>query len=93
MPSQVRKLLAAILFCEPDMVGNVLLHIPVGGIIAYAFFLAGWLGFGMILLFIRYETTERKVLGDKCYPDLQGALWGLVLVGIPLFTYWRFHGM
>jgi hypothetical protein len=46
----------------------------------------------MTLLFIRYETTERKVLGDRCYPDLQGALWGLVLVGIPLFTYWRLHG-
>jgi len=34
--------------------------------------------------FIKYETTERKVIRDKCFPDIQGSLVGMILLVIPL---------
>jgi hypothetical protein len=77
------KILAKILFCDEQNLNNVLLHIPVGALITFLIcYVSGWLGLTAILVFIKYETIERKVENDKCFPDLQGALWGLIGLGV-----------
>jgi hypothetical protein len=81
----MRRILAKILFCDEEDVNNVLMHMAVGASIAAVACLAsGWLGLGLIYAFIKYERIEQKSIKDKCYPEVQGLLWGAILFGIIL---------
>lgn len=87
----LRVILAKMLFCDLVDLHNVLLHIPVG--MANALIpLVLFIGFGMPgaifggllalvfgLGFFVYELDQRAEIKDKCYPDLQGWLWGIIL--------------
>jgi hypothetical protein len=80
----MRQFLAKILFCDEVDLNNVLMHIPVGIItVAIAVFspiLAAMFFYG----FVKYETVERRVIRDKCFPDIHGSLVGIGLLAIPL---------
>lgn len=89
----VKEILAKILFCDVDSVGNVLMHIPVGLVniaIGIGLHEAGFplLGASVAFLFgygfMRYELDEQRHLGDKAYKDIHGWLWGLGILGVPL---------
>lgn len=83
----MKKILARLLFCEESSVDNVLLHIPVGvvNVAVYLIFplLALLFGYG----YIKYETTQRRVVQDKAYPELQGWLWGMGLTAIVILIW------
>lgn len=80
---QMKKILAKLLFCSEDSLDTVLLHMPVGVFNVFLLqLLSGWLGLAFCLVFITYEKTERKVISDKCYPDLQGWLWGAGITAV-----------
>lgn len=89
----MKNILCKLLFCPPEYVGNVLMHIPVGLInigigigIAKAGYpmlgavIAGIFGYG----FVKYEHIEQRDLKDKAYQDIKGWLFGLGLLGVPL---------
>lgn len=80
----MRRLASKILFCSEWDLGNVLLHIPVGGITVAIGLLSGWLALTFGLGFITYELKESKVIQDKAYPDIQGWLWGIAYTAIPI---------
>jgi len=80
----MRKILSKILFCDEYDLNNVLLHIPVGIITVLIGIFSGWIGLVFGLGFITYELSERKILQDKAYPDIQGWLWGIGLLSIIL---------
>jgi len=84
MIGELRKILARILFCDEDDLDNVLLHIPVGVVIVLLCLVSGWLALIFGYGFIKYETIERKTLRDKCFPDIQGCLWGIGILGVIL---------
>ena len=82
-----RNILTKILFCNELDLNNVLLHIPLGGastLIPFIFYHCGFTGFGVGLLcilpfiFIAYEVIEKKVIQDRCYPDIQGYFEGFI---------------
>ena len=80
----IREILAKILFCDVYDLNNVLLHIPVGFINVAIGLFSGWIGLLFGLGFIVYQLSERKILQDKAYPDIQGWLWGIGILGIIL---------
>ena len=75
-----KKILAMILFCDECDVDNVLLHIPLGLVIFASCLISGWLTLSFTYLFVKYERIEQTKIHDKCFPDLQGVMWG---IGIP----------
>ena len=84
MIGELRKILARILFCDEDDLDNVLLHIPVGIATVLIGIYSGWLAVIFGYGFIKYEGIERRELRDKAYPDIQGWLWGIGILGIIL---------
>ena len=78
----MRDFLAKLLFCDVYDLNNVLLHMPVGVATVLLCLVSGWLGLIFGLGFIIYELSERKILEDKAYPDIQGWMWGIALTGI-----------
>ena len=80
----MRQLLAKILYCNIYDLDNVLLHIPVGFVTVAIALYSGWLGLAFAYGFVTYETTQRQVIKDKCYTDLQGFLWGIGILSIIL---------
>lgn len=81
---KLRRILSKIFFCDEDSVECVLIHIPVGlvtvGIALYSIGLAVLFAVGFII----YELNEGKIIEDKPFRDIQGWLWGLGLLSIPL---------
>ena len=82
----MRKILAKLLFCREYDLNNVLLHLPLGLVIlglGVGLDVVGvpFVGAGLVVAFtfgfIMYELSERSVLHDKAFPDIQGFLWGL----------------
>jgi len=80
----VRNLLAKILFCNIHDLDNVLLHIPIGMLTVAIALFSPLVALAFYYGFIKYETVERRVIRDKCFPDIQGSLVGIVLLAIPL---------
>ena len=80
----MREILAKILFCNVYDLENVLLHIPVGFVTVAIALYSGWLGLAFAYGFISYETTQRQVIKDKCFTDIQGFLWGIGMLSIIL---------
>ena len=80
----MRNLLAKILFCNVYDLDNVLLHIPVGMLTVVIALFSPLVALAFYYGFVKYETVERRVIRDKCFPDIQGSLIGIALLGIPL---------
>jgi len=80
----IRKLLAKVLFCDVYDLDNVLLHIPVGIIVVLIALFSSLVAAVFYYGFIKYETIQRRVERDKCFPDIQGSLIGIILLAIPL---------
>lgn len=87
----MRRLLARLLLCDPGDLGNVLMHIPVGVVnvllpVALHYSLPAVftpLGAAAIALlfgygFVKYQRVEAEAISDRCYPDLQGWLEGMI---------------
>ena len=82
----IKKIISTILFCNPKDLDTVLLHIPVGIINAGIGIYLAKIGFPVIGLamagifgygFIKYQAIEKKTIHDRCFPDIQGWLWGI----------------
>ena len=80
----IRKILARIFHCEESSVDSIVLHIPVGIITVIIYLFSGSLGVLFGVGFIVFEVWTSKVAHDKGYPELQGWLWGIGLLAIPL---------
>ena len=80
----MREFLSKLLFCDVYDLDNVLLHIPVGIITVGIAFLSPLVALAFYYGFVKYETVERRVIRDKCFPDIQGSLIGIILLAIPL---------
>ena len=80
----MRNLLSKILFCNVCDLDNVLLHIPVGMLTVVIALFSPLVALAFYYGFIKYETVERRVIRDKCFPDIQGSLIGIALLAIPL---------
>jgi len=80
----MRNFLSRVLFCNICDLDNVLLHIPVGMLTVAIALFSPLVALAFYYGFIKYETVERRVIRDKCFPDIQGSLIGIVLLGIPL---------
>jgi len=78
----MRDFLAKILFCDVYDLDNVLLHMIVGVAIVVLCIISGWLALIFGYGFIKYETIQRREVRDKCFPDIQGCLWGIAIAGI-----------
>ena len=78
----MRQLLAKILYCNIYDLDNVLLHIPVGFVTVAIALYSGWLGLAFAYGFVTYETTQRQVIKDKCFTDIQGWLYGIAWAAI-----------
>jgi hypothetical protein len=80
----MRQFLSKILFCDELDLNNVLMHIPVGIITVvislYSPIVAAVFFYG----FVKYETVERRVIRDKCFPDIHGSLVGMGFLAIIL---------
>jgi len=79
----MRQFLARILFCDVCDLGNVLLHIPVGIIVVGLALFSPLVAVAFYYGFIKYETVQRRQIRDKCFPDIQGSLIGIMLLAIP----------
>ena len=82
---KLRRLLARLLFCDSAVLNGVLIHIPVGIFTVYISYLSGWLGLIFGLGYIVYELNEQKIISDKCYPELQGWLYGISFGAIAMY--------
>ena len=80
----MREFLAKILFCNVYDLDNVLLHIPVGILTVAIALFSPLVALAFYYGFIKYETVQRRQIRDKCFPDIQGSLVGIVLLAIPL---------
>ena len=80
----MRETLAKLVVCDVYDLDNVLLHIPVGFVTVAIALYSGWLGLAFAYGFITYETTQRQVIKDKCFTDIQGWLWGIGILSIIL---------
>lgn len=80
----MRNILAKILFCPPEYVGNVLIHMPIGWIIVALAAYSPLVGVSFAIYFLAYEYIEQLDLKDKAYQDLKGAMWGIAELGLPL---------
>lgn len=80
------RILAKILFCQETDLSNVLLHLPLGGVIAFiGCYVSGALAISAAIIFTLYEIVERKVISDRGFPDLQGALAGIIIGALVIF--------
>lgn len=80
----MREILAKLLFCDLEDLDNVLLHIPIGFAVVGIAFLSPIVAAVFYYGFIKYETIERREIRDKCFPDIQGSIIGIMLLAIPL---------
>lgn len=64
---------------------RILIHIPIGLIIAFLSKIDTILPLCFTILFLIYEVNEDKHLNDNAYKDISGALIGLGIGGIILF--------
>jgi len=80
----MRDFLAKILFCDVYDLDNVLLHIPIGVLVVAIALFSPLVALAFYYGFIKYETIQRRVERDKCFPDIQGSLIGIILLAIPL---------
>jgi len=80
----MKELLSKILFCNVCDLNNVLLHIPVGMLTVAIALFSPLVALTFYYGFIKYETVQRREVRDKCFPDIQGSLVGIVLLAIPL---------
>jgi len=80
----MRGFLAKLLFCDVSDLDNVLLHIPVGVIVVVIALFSPLVALAFYYGFIKYETVQRRVVRDKCFPDIHGSLVGIILLAIPL---------
>lgn len=87
----MRKTLAWILHCDEEHLNNVLLHMITGvgnvsiGILlcavkltAIAVILTAIFAWG----YIKYQGVEQGEINDRCYPDIQGWLYGIAFASI-----------
>lgn len=79
-----RDYLAKLLFCDVYDIDNVALHIPVGMIVVAIALFSPLVAAVFYYGFIKYETVQRRIERDKCFPDIQGSLVGIILLAIPL---------
>jgi hypothetical protein len=84
VPDWLKPILAKILFCNEYDLENVLLHIPVGMITVVISIFSPIVAAVFYYGFIKYETIERRQIRDKCFPDIQGSLYGLGFLAIIL---------
>ena len=82
--TKMKNILSKILFCPPEFVNNVLLHIPVGLFNAILIRESGWLTLLFGVGFLTYEISEQKKIGDTAFQDIKGWLWGLAYMGVIL---------
>ena len=80
----MRNFLARLLFCDVCDLDNVLLHIPIGTIVVAIALFSSLVAAVFYYGFIKYETIERREIRDRCFPDIQGSLIGIMLLAIPL---------
>ena len=80
----MRDFLSKLLFCDVCDLDNVLLHIPVGVIVVVVALFSPLVAAATYYGFIKYETVQRRQVRDKCFPDIQGSLIGIILLAIPL---------
>ena len=71
---------------ERDRVGDfqnrVLIHIPIGIIIAMAWFAHWSITFALVYVFVRYEENEDAHISDEAWKDYFGCMVGIVIGGI-----------
>lgn len=66
----------------------MLLHVPVGIVMSIPVF--GW---GLVLLFMRYEESEDKWVKDQAWKDYYGAIVGFILGLIAQsIIFWCLYG-
>ena len=92
---KIRDILAKLFFCPPEYVySNVMMHTLVGfanigvgiGITEAGYpILGAVIAGGFAYGFVRYEINEQRDLKDKAYQDIKGWLFGLGILGIPLW--------
>lgn len=80
----MRDFLAKVLFCDVYDLENVALHIPIGVLVVAIALFSPLVAAAFYYGFIKYETIQRRVERDKCFPDIQGSLIGIILLAIPL---------
>lgn len=56
-----------------------LIHVPVGIGIGFVTIANATLGVLMALYFILYQLNEDENIKDFAYPDIAGAIWGIII--------------
>jgi hypothetical protein len=84
MKDKVNMILAKIFHCDESTVPNIVLHISVGLITVIIYLFSSGLGILFGVGFLVFEVWTSKVAHDKGYPEIQGWLWGIGLLAIPL---------
>jgi hypothetical protein len=74
------------------MMGNILIHIPVGVVNVLIAIFNGWLGLIFGIGFIVYELSQERLIKDEAYPAIQGYLIGLGVAVIPLLIWSWIYG-
>ena len=80
----MRDFLSKLLFCDVEDLDNVVLHIPIGIIVVVVALFSSLVAVALYYGFIKYETVQRRQVRDKCFPDIQGSVIGIILLAIPL---------
>lgn len=63
------------------------MHLPLGIIIVFSFYVHWVFPLVITVLFNYYEKNEDKHLHDEAYRDVQGALAGVVLTVVGILLY------
>jgi hypothetical protein len=64
-----------------DIIGRVILHIPVGVLNAWFYYKNPYMGLGLTLAFIAYEVLDEWRSADKSWKDAFGWLIGFAVMG------------
>ncbi len=67
---------------------RLLIHVPVGLVLALAFWVQPAYGLGFLALFVVYELEECEHIKDQAWKDVAGACWGMGLATI-IWAVWR----
>lgn len=67
---------------DKDFGIRVILHIPIGMVMAWLCLENAWAGIGLVLIFLVYEWTEDWRTNDHAWKDLFGALVGFTVIAL-----------